>query len=475
MVDDEGREGVGGGEDETRRTTVMRLPGGMEGRGGKNEKKVGVVFCRAGLWRGEEDGGLNVLLSDEWAKGRREDGADGDDEKAESKGSEKVDAKLEDVLFEALSHGWAAEDNLADVLSEVVFEHWLELFDALEGQPRTLSDEALGCYWQMLRALEHNEEGAPDPIWPKLISRIQHRIALLSAPRDKPAIRPHAASRATTGTTKMPITPNTKSISRTGTRTNSIPLHKHGQDKHMTGEENQRALDRISYIGGILIPLPIVSGILSMGEIYGPNGTKFYVFWAVAIPLAVLTVMLIYADTIRKAEVWVEIKADHVEPTHEDSSKEDIGPVDVEVKRSRTVTWRKHQPNGHSTQPNEPEPSPGAHPEEVVFAFDHDVEERMIGLPMAAAAVEAQASDEEVAAAVLDMLPASARWGTGLVSLPVVILEQPADGSKPKAWKRKQLGWYGAIRAIVYKWPRVDAPMGVAASEKTGRPKAHSY
>jgi hypothetical protein len=57
-----------------------------------------------------------------------------------------------------------------------------------------------------------------------------------------------------------------------------------------------------------------------------------------------------------------------------------------------------------------------------------------------------------------------------------VILERPVDGSKPKAWKREQLGWGGAIQAALFKKFRdgSDLPDGVAAREKPGRWKANS-
>lgn len=242
----------------------------------------------------------------------------------------------------------------------------------------------------------------------------------------------------------------------------------------MPAGENQRALDRISYLGGILIPLPIISGILSMEDAYGPGGNKFFVFWAVSIPLALLTVMVIYADTIRTAEVWIETPADRVVPSNENSSNNssnssnvNISPIGGEAKRCGTVTWTRHQPNGHDEQV-----SPSARPEDMAFPFDHDTEERIIGMPMAA-----QPPDDKVTDAMLDLLPGPDRWGLGMVPVPMIVLECPADGKKPKAWKRQELGWYGAIRAIVYKRPRDgrDIPMGVPACEKGGRPKAQSY
>ncbi|KAL2019131.1 hypothetical protein VTK56DRAFT_10082 [Thermocarpiscus australiensis] len=459
---------------------IGRLP--VEG------EKLMVIFCRASLWRGVKG---DVLFLDKpmWKdseaglrKTRRKratiEKLQGDGESDDELDRDET-STLEDVVLDALTDGWESDGDLAGVLSEVVYDRWLELFDYMGPPSPDMSEEKVACYWQILRSLELNEEVVTDLDWTRLLSRIQRRIALLPGPRTKRSALPPAFSRETTGTTSS--VSRKKSIRSTGTVNPSLKSASSRQRKDQTKpvDENRRALDRISYLGGILIPLPIVSGILSMEDAYGPEGNRFWVFWAVAIPMSLLTALLIYADTIRKAEVWVPIAADRVVPSHEvsgDGSKEDIGPVDVQVKRHRTVTWRKHDTDGAEEQQQATGRRRRA---DEVFYLDQDMEERMVGMPSTAAAAAAEAgeaSDEEVAGSVLDWLPAAPRWATRLVSVPPVILEQPADGTKPKAWKRKELGWYGAVKAIVYKRPRAgsDIPDGVPASEMPGRRKTQS-
>ena len=247
-------------------------------------------------------------------------------------------------------------------------------------------------------------------------------------------------------------------------------------------DENQRALDRLSYLGGVLISLPIVSGILSMGDTYGPDGSRFYIFWAAAIPLAVLTVLLIYADTIRKAEVWIEIAAEHVIPSpagksvssgssSEDNMVDGAGPVKVEVKQS--VTWQRRQV--HSDGDGDEDLASPRRQHTAPFVVDHDMEERIIQMP---AAATADAGAERM---LSWMPPWMSPWSMGWDDLPSVILEQPADGSKPKAWKKGQLGWAGAIQSVLSKKFRdvSDVPEGVAAYESAGKrrgaAKAASY
>ncbi len=248
---------------------------------------------------------------------------------------------------------------------------------------------------------------------------------------------------------------------------------------------NQRALDRLSYLGGVLIPLPIVSGILSMGDTYGPDGGRFYIFWAAAVTLAVFTVFLIYADTIRKAEVWFEIAAEHVIPSPAgksissgSSSEENMeaAPVKVEVKQS--VTWQRRQVHSDGDGDGGADLPLPRRQRTVPFVVDHDMEERIIEMPAAATTATVDPGAEGMLAWMPPWMPP---WSVGWDAVPSVILEQPADGSKPKAWKKGQLGWAGAIQSVLSKKFRdvSDVPDGVAAYESAGRrrraAKAASY
>lgn len=381
----------------------------------------------------------------------------------------EVAENLDAVVLKALEEGWDSDDQLLGAIAEAVHYCWLQLFDFLALQPERIGEEAAAaCYLQMMRSLELNEEVDDGVDWGRLLARIQRRIDLISAPKEKPPIL-HPGS-PDSATVKSSNTSQQRVISRVGT-TKSNFSRRARRPKQLT-DENQRALDRLSYLGGILIPLPIISGILSMGDVYGPDGAKFFVFWAVAAPLAVLTVVLIYADTIRKSEVWVEIGVERVVPDPEGKSISSIdnrdGPVDIEVKHRRTVTWRRHHPGADDEQPQPRQQ------DDVVFALDHDAEERVIGMPAGATPAAAVQSDDED---VWDWLPPAARWNLGWGEVPAVILERPSDGSAPKAWKRGQLGWTGALQTILRRKFRDgnDVPEGIAASEKPRKRKAVSY
>ncbi|KKY37341.1 putative cysteine protease domain-containing protein [Diaporthe ampelina] len=85
-----------------------------------------------------------------------------------------------------------------------------------------------------------------------------------------------------------------------------VPSHRPtaGTPSSQGSDDNQRALDRVTYLGGVLLPFSIVSGVLSMNEGFEPGQPLFWVFWVATIPLALLTVMVIYADKLRQVEVW---------------------------------------------------------------------------------------------------------------------------------------------------------------------------
>ena len=394
---------------------------------------------------------------------------------------------LEDTLQETLKDAAKVGDQLPDILSDLAYDCWLELLELLPPQPHRTHSETLAFYWQILQCLEHNANvtaylrrmvkassprfSAAD--WADLLSRIHARINLLPLAPQKPI--PLSTASSKTGATADGG--SSKKISRHATYNSSLKASSQrsqaGSGKVPVPEENQRALDRLSYLGGILLPLPIVASILSMGDTFGPTGPLFYLFWAVSVPLAGITVLIIYADTIRKAEVWVEVTAEHVAAVTGQHvglgdangvlgphDKIDLMPFKVGIDRTETINFRP-QPNGNSNGV----PASNGNPlrrtnHAITFNIGH--EETVIGLPVTSSGVV----DED---AVVDRLEDIDEP----LEEPQMILEQPADGSKPKAWKRQQLGWYGAAKAIVgYGRTRKadDVPPGVVAYDKRETP-----
>ncbi|AEO61665.1 hypothetical protein MYCTH_2145572 [Thermothelomyces thermophilus ATCC 42464] len=435
-----------------------------EGRETGN-KRLGVVFCRAGLWFGKE---RSVLFLDRdprdgQGQGRRRarrsagvaagaaSAADADadaagEAKTETGAEGEVKEDLEDMVTEMLRSNPHAVDMLPTVVAEAAYHQWLVLFDFLEPHPRVLDEATMACYLRMLRSLELNDEADDgDTVWRRLLVRLLGRIQLLSSASPVASLSTPRAP-TVSGTTGEMANISKRRITSQPSTTGEFCLVpcRHGPIAQRALDENRKALDRLGYLAGILSPLPIVSGILSMGNGFGPYGDKFFVFWAVAVPLAGLVLLLIHADTIRKAEVWVEIGSDRVVP---------ISPG--------------------KTRDGEDRPSPGLLRHHAVpFVVDHEAEERNLDMPTMTDGSAILAGEPEDGDR-----PRRRRWSTGWEQVPAVILERPADGSKPRAWKREQLSWYGAIMAILLFRRLRDGshvPEGVAACEKAGRCRTKS-
>jgi hypothetical protein len=197
-----------------------------------------------------------------------------------------------------------------------------------------------------------------------------------------------------------------------------------------------------------------------MSDAYGPGGDKFFVFWAVSLPLSVLAVMIVYADTIRKAEVWVEVAAEHVGALSTSAGAEGVGASEKQSIRS---LWQRITGRAGGKQDVEAQ----GPLEAASYGIQHKVELQIPAAPAAIPAVEDKADDppsdqeegeeEEAAPAQFPML---FTLGPGLYGVeeeeqPDVILEPSVGGRRAKAWQRKKLGWGGAMKTIVsHRKPR---------------------
>lgn len=237
-------------------------------------------------------------------------------------------ASFETLLYENLAEEWREEpdrDALRSLIEDIVIHQWNELFEAHSADLTPGAVEATALYWQMQRCLEKNlsssesydkslyasssPPSSASSDWESLLSRLARLASLsrqlaappsvataaveLPAPNQPPTQPRSAASAAAAAAAYDPL----------------IPQRNNSSSSASSAEKNQHSLDRVSYMGGVLLPLSIVSSILSMSDPFGPGGSMFFVFWAVSVPLVFVTVFVIYADSIRKAEVWIEVAA----------------------------------------------------------------------------------------------------------------------------------------------------------------------
>jgi hypothetical protein len=186
-------------------------------------------------------------------------------------------SSFEQDLWEALCR----DADVEAVLGELVYERWTSCLAAVRLEV-SHADEEQKSLWRAMGALEANLDEARVlfrrgkqleavcvDAWADMIRRLEMRIQLR-----QPGVgaETHRASLAGTSTW-----------------------------------QNDGSLDRIAYLGGLLLPVTVVASILSIEGEYGPEGDSFWVFWTASFLASVLVVMIIYADQLRTVEVWFEV------------------------------------------------------------------------------------------------------------------------------------------------------------------------
>lgn len=227
---------------------------------------------------------------------------------------------LDDELCGAMDH--VQDVVLEEVLAELVYERWT----ASLGTLRLGDERAPRLLWGYMVALEANlddarycarqgrfVEHASPAAWTDLSQRAQLRIQLAAA-------------------------------SQASSSSNS---RRHHRDEHNTSRKeekaglsaNERSLDRIAYLGGMLLPVSVVAGVLAIEGRYGPEGPQFWVFWAASVAASVAALLIIYLDQLRLADVWVEMPGARVSGLDEVG----LGVVDGGKMVAAARAWHKEQ------------------------------------------------------------------------------------------------------------------------------------
>ncbi|SCO10429.1 unnamed protein product [Fusarium fujikuroi] len=184
---------------------------------------------------------------------------------------------LEDSLWQALIDIHPIED----LVAELIYDMWLQKLDSLP----PLGSDSVDVQWTIARALETNADIT------KSMERRGDFSTITSADWSNLAERLHRRM-------QLSIT---------------VALQAHAQEaQNDPKDSNSRSLDRIAYLGGLLLPLTVVSGILSIESSYGPEGKSFWVFWLASGLSSLLAILIIYADHMRTLDVWMEVAATEI-------------------------------------------------------------------------------------------------------------------------------------------------------------------
>jgi hypothetical protein len=212
---------------------------------------------------------------------------------------------LDSEIYESLGGHLRA---LEHILGHMVYERWLDLLETLGSRAcRGCRDD--GVLWASLASLEQNQDtsrhitkegrsletpSAAD--WSDLIARVHRRLSLSLANRQRQqALPPSSSGRA-------------------------------GEPPADDGD--RRSLDRIAYLGGILLPVTVVSGILAIEGDYGPEGGNFWVFWVASVVASAAAVLVIYVDQVRTLNVWMEVAVDALMEEEPDVVEDEDGGGD---------------------------------------------------------------------------------------------------------------------------------------------------
>lgn len=427
---------------------------------------------------------------------------------------------LEDVLQETLVLSADAQGSrLVDILEEAAYNKWLDFFEVLTPRQSPLIADGTSLEWRALQALEanldmakrfsHDQRQAPTyryPDWSSLLQRLRDRAALLvtipPSPQriasSPPSVRRKGRKPGTVHAdnfTNLPVPPrrrarSPKSPAKSGDGGGSDP--------------NQRALDRVTYLGGILLPISITSSVLSMNEAFEPGQPLFWVFWAAAVPLTVLTFVVIYADKLRSSEVWEDIGSlgssggsiSGVQTAAEEKAEAEMiqeGRTSMKRKKERN---RMHEQAGYPeqarwesskrhrlTETTRPQAMSYAGQDEIVIDLSDVVEQPLRPLsllePRNSSQQQQQPDEEDTGPRPLS--PPSVIDNSDEdeedeyddleddeVMDPDMYISRPTNGTRPHAWRKKQLGWAGAAKCMLgmQKPLRVEDGLPVAAGQR---------
>ena len=377
-----------------------------------------------------------------------------------SEGDEFPD--LQDSLYFRLKDAATSGDDVIAVLAGLAFDHWLDFFETLPPPSRFRSGSAVmqydapGLLWQVTQSLEQNLEGAQplsrqagngssnygpaagnsvsaSPDWPTLLDRTSRRVELsrLASHQALTLTTTESSTLSTVthhpSTTSPPPPPaeepplsNFKPQIRARAAVNLV----NRPSAREPDEQNQRSLDRVTYLGGFLLPFTVVSGILSMNDEYSPTGPQFWIFWVASALSAAACLLVIYLDQLATLEAWFEVAADDA--------------VGAFIQTAAPAARPANKINGGST---------GSIPPRVEGrTYDMPlVHEPASGVTYAAPVPEAVLEDAE--GEEEEVLADSAEH-------PTTIVQRRTDGSGARTWRRRPLGWGGALKRCVgyYSW-----------------------
>ncbi|KAI9639955.1 hypothetical protein NHQ30_011685 [Ciborinia camelliae] len=230
------------------------------------------------------------------------------DEKQQWKPSQKNDPALTltDQIFDAIASpgGMLFWDDLTEVVTDIVIRQWrFTLGEVIEQAcaSRLVSYHEIHQICDLLESNIWTLERA-ETIWnPRYDGRMEGFKGLLKKAKRYTELFVWGQMLDEGLKTKTKVTNEDDDDEDNDTSSvASLKSGVHIRGGEVVDLETRQSINRVTYLGGVLLPFSIIAAIFSMGGNFQPGGDQFFIFWVIAIPVCLLTTALIYADSIRR-------------------------------------------------------------------------------------------------------------------------------------------------------------------------------
>lgn len=162
---------------------------------------------------------------------------------------------IEESLYTSFeAAGAAMEASIESTLLKTVYDHWLEVFEALPGPGSESYNTGIErLLWHMLQALEQNVQmglcsGTKESTWDSLLRRLErtaHCMARGIRANEKAQRQEDPISQRDVGAGRAKAMTDAEAVSGAASNQGDLPDWE---------QINKRSIDRIAYLGGIMLP-----------------------------------------------------------------------------------------------------------------------------------------------------------------------------------------------------------------------------
>ena len=190
------------------------------------------------------------------------------------------------------------------VLHEIAIAKWeafADMYSAyLRGSTRQLYKSSGDAGTLLAQQIKVRQEAHDHIIWNMRVEALNSTTRRTQAMADTSRIDNWTRLELNFNTAGQPVQFEDRDRSDRSGRSDQQPYIVQDANSKQDVEDAQQSLNRLAYLGGIFLPFSIIAAIFSMGQDFAAGMPRFYVFWAISLPLSLGVIATIYADTIRR-------------------------------------------------------------------------------------------------------------------------------------------------------------------------------